>query len=71
MTKRLVSMHQLDGRLLYALIPEWVSPDVQDFLSGQLAPFDAPMIVGLRQGGSDSALALILATSKAHWLFTT
>ena len=56
---------ELDPRLVYALLREWMDPEVQASLSGQLSTTAVPLHVGLRQGGSDSALAFILAMDTA------
>ena len=56
--KRLLSMTALDERLVYALIREWQSPEVQPSIAGQLSQESIPMRVGLRQGGSDSSFGI-------------
>ena len=63
--KRLLSMADLDARLVYALIREWHSPHVQPSVAGQLSQDSVSMRVGLRQGGSDSSLGFVLAMDSA------
>ena len=63
--KRLLSLDTIDARLTYALVKEWALPLVQPCLSGQLSQDKIAMSVGLRQGGSDSSLAFVLAMDSA------
>ena len=63
--KALLQTPGLDERLTYALIREWAEPCVRPSVAGQLSEASVPMTVGLRQGGSDSSMAFIIAIDRA------
>ena len=63
--RSLLNVPGLDERLVYVLIREWAMPAVLPSISGQLALRAIDMKVGLRQGGSDSSLAFVIAIDAA------
>ena len=63
--KSMLAFSAIDPRVLYALFREWQDPHIRASVSGQLSPQDVRMTVGLRQGGSDSSLAFVVAMDHA------
>ena len=63
--RALLNVPGLDERIVYALFREWAAPAVLPSTSGELATRPVDMQVGLRQGGSDSSLAFVVAIDSA------